>query len=145
MTAGRPEGADVQQGMPDLYVARPDDRHDDQTVLIRRMLASSASLLEHLDECAVCRDDGCRWCDDLGTLTTMLRYDRRNLDTMYREALARADGHPVAPPHLATPGPHLPPEHLTRPGPHPVPEHLQVERPAQVPPHLARFGRGGSK
>lgn len=42
----------------------------------RELAALSLTLLDHLDTCPVCRDDGVRWCEDFHLLEVNLRYER---------------------------------------------------------------------
>jgi len=42
----------------------------------RELAARSLSLLDHLDTCPVCREDGVRWCEEGQDLQASLRYER---------------------------------------------------------------------
>lgn len=47
-----------------------------QTRTERQLAALSLTLLDHLDTCPVCRDDGVRWCQDFHALELSLRHER---------------------------------------------------------------------
>lgn len=42
----------------------------------RELAAMSLTLLDHLDTCPVCRNDGVLWCEDFHALEVRLRYER---------------------------------------------------------------------
>jgi hypothetical protein len=43
---------------------------------VRRLAGSSAHLVEHLAQCAICQEAGTRFCSDVSELMAVVRADR---------------------------------------------------------------------
>jgi hypothetical protein len=51
----------------------------------RGLAALTLAILDHLDECPICREDGVRWCPELQDLQSSLRFERILLVAGYHE------------------------------------------------------------